>query len=35
MGFIDRAQLVRLADGLGKSTYGQYLRRIIEEEAGP
>lgn len=35
MGFIDRAQLGRLADGLGKSTYGQYLRRVIEEEAGP
>ncbi len=26
-GFIDADQLVRLADALGKSTYGQYLRK--------
>jgi len=26
-GFIDAVQLVRLADALGKSTYGQYLRK--------
>ena len=29
MGFIDKMQLVRLADGLQKSGYGEYLRRII------
>ncbi len=29
MGFIDKTQLVRLADGLQKSGYGEYLRRII------
>jgi glucose-1-phosphate thymidylyltransferase len=30
-GFIDAAQLQRLADEAGKSDYGQYLRRIIAE----
>ena len=28
-GFIDAAQLERLADGLGKSAYGRYLREIV------
>lgn len=32
MGYIDRAQLLKLADGLGKSDYGAYLRRIADEE---
>lgn len=32
MGFVDAAQLRRLADQCGKSTYGQYLRRTLEEE---
>jgi dTDP-glucose pyrophosphorylase len=32
MGFIDRAQLARLADGLGKSEYGAYLRSLAEED---
>src|SRR5690348_12588985 len=32
MGYIDRAQLVRLADGLGKSEYGKYLRGIADED---
>jgi glucose-1-phosphate thymidylyltransferase len=31
MGFIDAAQLLRLADELGRSEYGTYLRRIVEE----
>lgn len=31
MGFIDRAQLKRLAGGLAKSTYGVYLNRIADE----
>jgi glucose-1-phosphate thymidylyltransferase len=31
-GFIDRAQLLVLAEALGKSSYGQYLRRIAEEQ---
>ncbi|MEQ1490546.1 MAG: glucose-1-phosphate thymidylyltransferase RfbA [Terricaulis sp.] len=31
MGFIDRAQLKRLAEGLAKSTYGVYLNRIADE----
>jgi glucose-1-phosphate thymidylyltransferase len=30
-GFIDRAQLLRLADGLGKSDYGVYLRHLAED----
>lgn len=30
MGFIDIAQLNRLAEALGKSAYGQHLRRIAE-----
>jgi len=29
MGFIDIKQLERLADGYGKSTYGEYLRKVI------
>jgi len=32
MGFIDNAQLRRLADGLGKSEYGAYLRGLAEED---
>ena len=32
MGFIDRTQLVLLADELGKSEYGAYLRTIAQEE---
>ena len=31
MGFIDKAQLAKLADALKKSTYGQYLLDIVEE----
>jgi glucose-1-phosphate thymidylyltransferase len=30
-GFIDSAQLERLADQAGKSEYGQYLRRVLKE----
>ena len=30
MGFIDKAQLTKLADKLAKSTYGQYLKAIVE-----
>jgi glucose-1-phosphate thymidylyltransferase len=32
MGYIDAAQVERLADPLGKTGYGQYLRRLIEEQ---
>jgi glucose-1-phosphate thymidylyltransferase len=32
MGFIDRTQLGRLADGLRKSTYGEYLAEILTHE---
>jgi glucose-1-phosphate thymidylyltransferase len=32
-GFINRAQLLALAEALGKSSYGQYLRRIADEAA--
>ena len=28
-GWIDSAQLARLADGYGKSSYGEYLRRLV------
>ncbi len=33
MGYIDRGQLARLAEPLAKNGYGQYLLRIVEEEA--
>jgi hypothetical protein len=29
MGFIADADLARLADGMGKSSYGEYLREIV------
>ena len=32
MGFIDAAQLERLADPLKKSGYGQYLLQIMNEQ---
>lgn len=35
MGFIDVAQLRRLAAGLGKSGYGEYLLRVAAEPARP
>jgi len=31
MGFIDAAKLTRLAEKCGKSRYGQYMRRALEE----
>ena len=31
--FIDREQLIALAEALGKSSYGQYLRSVAEEAA--
>jgi glucose-1-phosphate thymidylyltransferase len=31
MGYIDAAQLARLAEKCGKSQYGQYMRRALEE----
>jgi glucose-1-phosphate thymidylyltransferase len=34
MGFITRAQLVELAQGLSKSGYGDYLIRMIDAERG-
>lgn len=34
MGFIDRDHLVRLADGLGTSEYGRYLRSLADEGDG-
>jgi glucose-1-phosphate thymidylyltransferase len=33
MGFIDREQLARLAHGLRKSSYGEYLARLLSQEA--
>ena len=33
-GWIDDAQLQALADGYGKSTYGQYLRRLADGKIG-
>ena len=30
MGFISKAQLMQLADGLEKSGYGEYLRKVGE-----
>jgi len=32
MGYIDRAQLLKLADGLGKSEYGAYLRGLATDD---
>ena len=32
MGFLDRAALARLADRLGKSSYADYLRRVLDED---
>jgi glucose-1-phosphate thymidylyltransferase len=32
MGYIDRSQLLKLADGLGKSEYGAYLRGLAEDD---
>ena len=32
MGYIDRHQLRKLSEGLGKSEYGAYLRGIADEE---
>jgi glucose-1-phosphate thymidylyltransferase len=33
MGFIDAAQLLRLAEKCGKSQYGRYILRVLEEPA--
>ena len=35
MGFIDAAQLERLAAPLAKSSYGEYLLQIAREEGAP
>jgi glucose-1-phosphate thymidylyltransferase len=32
MGYIDRGQLLRFADGLSKNSYGQYLRKVAAGE---
>ena len=32
MGYINRAQLLALAEPMLKTDYGQYLRRVAEEE---
>lgn len=34
MGFIDRARYASLAQELKKSTYGEYMLRVLEHEAG-
>ena len=34
MGYIDAAQLEELAGGLGKTTYGEYLHRLLADLAG-
>ena len=31
-GYIDAAQMERLAQALGKSTYGQYLQQLLREQ---
>jgi glucose-1-phosphate thymidylyltransferase len=35
MGFIDAAQVERLAQPLKKSGYGEYLLRIVHDERNP
>jgi glucose-1-phosphate thymidylyltransferase len=32
MGFLDRASVLRLADGMGRNTYADYLRRVLDED---
>jgi glucose-1-phosphate thymidylyltransferase len=32
MGFLDRAAVSRLADGMGRNSYADYLRRVLDEE---
>jgi glucose-1-phosphate thymidylyltransferase len=32
MGFLDRGAISRLADRMGKSSYADYLRRVLDEE---
>ncbi|MGI4853674.1 MAG: glucose-1-phosphate thymidylyltransferase RfbA [Janthinobacterium lividum] len=32
LGWIDRTQLEKLANNYGKSTYGEYLRRLVRDE---
>ena len=34
MGYIDAAQLTRLADGLGKSEYASYVRALLDDGPG-
>ncbi len=34
MGYIDQAQLLKLAEPLSKNSYGRYLRMIAEEPYG-
>jgi len=31
LGYIDEAKLRSLANGMGKSSYGQYLTRLLSE----
>jgi hypothetical protein len=35
MGFIDEAALSTLADAMGKSSYGEYLRRLVTSGLKP
>lgn len=32
LGYVDAAHVLKLAEGMGTSSYGAYLRRLIEEE---
>jgi glucose-1-phosphate thymidylyltransferase len=31
MGFIDREQLTKIAQSMGKSSYGRYLHSVMDE----
>jgi len=33
MGYIGKADVIRIADSMAKSNYGQYLHRIIEQDS--
>ncbi|MFN0152584.1 MAG: glucose-1-phosphate thymidylyltransferase RfbA [bacterium] len=35
MGYIDAAQVLRVADTMNKNEYGAYLRRIVDEDSAP
>jgi dTDP-glucose pyrophosphorylase len=33
MGYIGREDVIRIADSMAKSNYGQYLLRVLEQDS--